>query len=281
MKTCLRCGKEYKKLTIHLNRKKICKAIYLDIDKDKILQDYDKYYIQYKELQNEKYECEHCNKTFNQKQNYYRHKKHNCTTINTKSSNTINNIKKSTINNGTNNGTMKVDNSVNIVINNFGEESPIMIKELVEILNECVNKGKLNDILPMYVKKRWIDHENNRNVNITDFNRGIAEVYVNKEWEKKFLNEVIDIIRNKSSKDIFNYLKETKKYLENKYELDFTENNSYNDVNKLSNHIYDTETIPEIKRDVNKKIKLELVNNRNKVRETKKNKMEIYNHLPI
>ncbi len=276
MKICPRCGKTFTKISSHLVRKKECPGNYLDIDRNLIINDYDNYYDEYikiyknnygKNSKNigKKYECSYCSKTFTDRSNCNRHQKHYCK----KQSNNIynqTNQNADVINNITNN----VTNNVTFVLNNFGEEAPITIKELVKILNECSNKDNLSNILPLYIKKRWIDNEDNRNINVIDLNRGMAEIYVNKEWEKKFLNEVIDIIRNKSSKDIYNYVVQTKKYLEEKYENDYMNHEGYKKANDVRNHMYDTENIPEIKRDVNKKIKLELINNRNKVRETKK-----------
>lgn len=44
-KICLRCGKKFTNLKSHLNKKNICPAKYLDINKEKMLADYNKYLI--------------------------------------------------------------------------------------------------------------------------------------------------------------------------------------------------------------------------------------------
>lgn len=283
---CLRCGKKYSRLLRHLDSVN-CKARYLNITRDEMLDNYEVHLDRYKELLSNKYACEYCNKLFSHKNHYYRHRKHSCQVKKDQEANNIENtninnvINNGTVNNGTinnitnnitNNGT--IDNSTNVTIfmNNFGEEAPLSIHDLVTILNECLNNNKLDQILPMYVKKRWIDNESNRTIDIRDMNRGIAEVYVDKEWEKRFLNDVIEKIRLKSTKAIKEYLIYTREKIEKEHNIKYQDDPKVKPIYKVNNHIYDIENEDDKKKDANKKIKYELINNRNKVRETK-NKM--------
>jgi len=308
-KTCLRCGKEFSKLGVHLI-KTVCKPKFLNIDGETILKNYDELFEEYKKLLNKKYECEYCHKVFSQSQGYYKHKiryclekpldliqetesqqnqpveeplvistnsmlnshSHSSHSHSHNSHNSMLNSHNSMIYSTINSGTMNITNNNynTIVVNNFGEEAPLSVRDTVAILNKCIKEKKLDEILPMYVQKRWIDNENNRNINITDVNRGVAEVYVNKEWEKRFLSEIIDKIRNKSTTDIRKYLENVKTELEKKYKIKYQDDPRINHVYRASNQMYDIENEPQIKRDANKKIKMKLVNGRKQIRETKK-----------
>jgi len=169
---------------------------------------------------------------------------------------------------------MNIDNSVTIVLQNFSEESPISVHDLVTILNQCVKNNKLDDILPMYVKKRWIDYESNRTVNVKDASRNMAEIYVNKEWEKRFLTDVIEKIRTKSTKDIREYLISVMKHLQEEHGEKYTKIPYVERMNKVGRHLEYSNKIPEIQKKADKNIKMELINGRDKVRKTKKNLIE-------
>jgi len=273
-KTCLRCNKTFERLDIHLSKQKICKAKYLNINKDEMLNNYNKYYEEYSKLLSNKFQCEYCQKYFTQKSSYYRHKREYCDKQQNNSQ-VINNGSNLGTNNGIiNNGTMNIDNSVTIVLQNFSEESPISVHDLVTILNQCVKNNKLDDILPMYVKKRWIDYESNRTVNVKDASRNMAEIYVNKEWEKRFLTDVIEKIRNKSTKDIREYLISVMKHLQEEHGEKYTKIPYVERMNKVGRHLEYSNKIPEIQKKADKNIKMELINGRDKVRKTKKNLIE-------
>jgi len=79
MKKCLRCGKDFDKLSIHLSKQKICKAKYLNINKDEMLNNYNKYYEEYSKLLSNKFQCEYCQKYFSTRQSVAYHKNNNCT----------------------------------------------------------------------------------------------------------------------------------------------------------------------------------------------------------
>lgn len=288
-KICLRCGKKFEKLAMHLSSVK-CKSKYLDLTKDEMLDNYDKHFEEYKnklssiiEKKENGYECEYCHNKYLFRNYYYKHKKYHCQVKKNQEAKQVANgslhdnnmTNTSTVNNITNNGTFdnstNIDNSTNVTIfmNNFGEEAPLSVHDLVTILNECLNNNKLDQILPMYVKKRWIDNEYNRTIDIRDMNRGIAEVYVDKDWEKRFLNDVIEKIRLKSTKAIKEYLIYTREKIEKEHNIKYQDDPKVKPIYKVNNHIYDIENEDDKKKDANKKIKYELVNNRNKVRETK------------
>ena len=87
MKYCFRCGKETKtksNLNSHLKNKKECNIIYLDISREKIINNYNKYYDKYIEcIKGEKplekiYRCYYCDKTYIKKNSYNVHKKKYC-----------------------------------------------------------------------------------------------------------------------------------------------------------------------------------------------------------
>ncbi len=296
MKTCLRCGKDFKRLDRHLTNQNPCKLKYLDLQPNEILKDYERYLVDFKKLLDEKYQCEYCNKFYKSQSSYITHRNHVCklnpnkvpskiqTTHDTDDVNSSNHgsnynnynnngIINNTINNITNNVTnnnVNIENINNItyVLNNFGEEAPISVHELVTILNKCIRENRMDDILPMYVKKRWIENEFNRNVNVTDASRGIAEVYVNKEWEKQFLTDVIEKIRTKSTKDIRQYLIEVMKQLQEKHGEEYKNIPYVTRMNKVGAHMSYNDKLPEVYKKTDKNIKLELLNGRKKVRQT-------------
>ena len=114
MKTCLRCGKEYKRLDIHLSKQFFCKVKYLNIEPQDMLNDYEKYYKNYEEILLKKFQCEFCGNIYSHVQSYNRHKKNFCKN-NPKQEN--NNLLQ-TINNTTNNNTNNTNNT-NDTINNI------------------------------------------------------------------------------------------------------------------------------------------------------------------
>lgn len=256
MKICLRCGKNFYNLGAHLS-KRLCSVKYLDISTKQMANNYDQYYEQFKYLTKDLYRCEYCHHFFTKKTNYYRHKRSRCS-------------KKSIITKLAD----KIDNNLivdtdDVIINNFGEESPLSPHGLLELINECLCKNEVKEILPMYVQRRWIDNEKNRNVNITDLSRGFVEVYINKEWEKQFLNDVIDKIRKKSASDITKYLVSITRKLEQQFNIKYQDHPKVKPLYKVRNQIYDSENEPKDKKEANDKIKMKLVNGRKYVRKTK------------
>jgi hypothetical protein len=241
---CLRCGKDFNILAIHL-KKKICKVKYLDIDGIEMINNYDEHYKKYQKILDAKYKCEYCTKFYASKQGYNKHKEQYCP-----------------------NRPININENH---INNFGEEVQVNSDDIMEIIDECLDKNRLDNILPMYVEKRWIDNENNRNINITDANRGITEVYENNKWEKRLLFEVIDMVRIKSIKSLTNYLTNVKEKLED--ETEFKDDPRINKIIKTNHQIYNIENDPKLKKIINNYIKLVLINNRPKIRETK-NKLQ-------
>lgn len=76
--TCLRCGKEFSRLNKHLNTKKECIPLYLNVDRNRIIPEYEKLYNEYeicikkKSLQ---VKCDICGITISRKSNLARHKR--------------------------------------------------------------------------------------------------------------------------------------------------------------------------------------------------------------
>ncbi len=250
MKSCLRCGKNYVRLELHAKNKAICQVKYLDIDRIEMVNNYDNYLEDYKKLIVDKFECENCGILFTRKSSYYRHKNHRCKMIpkNTTQpvsndlqpiANTVNNItnnNNNTINGNINNGT--INTNITIVLKNFGEESNLPVEQVKQLLNECI-KGKIEELLTKYIKKMWIDNEENNNINVLDISRGIAEIYKDNEWQKTLLNEVTDTVRVKSSNNIEGYIENKKKELVNAIGHEYTNKPVYQHMNKVWNHLDD------------------------------------------
>ncbi len=286
MKVCLRCGKEYVRLELHLARKKVCTVKYLDICGKEILNNYEELYKEYKKMIEDKFECENCGKLFNKCSSLSRHRNNYCKILKQQkdkqeseesqstqlTQNTINN---GMIVNGTQNNNVNVDNSINIILNNFGEEKDLPIDQIKQILNECV-KGRIDELLPKYIKKMWIDTAENNNINVLDLSRGIAEIYKDNEWQKALLDEVTDTVRVKSSNKIEGYVKDKKLEIQTELGGEYTQKPIYNKMNKIWNHLDDISDNNNIKKKIDKKIKFELENGRVKVRGTKKKIVDDY-----
>ncbi len=78
MTTCLRCGKDFKRLDIHITKLNPCKLKYLDITYKEMIDKYDEYFEEYNKLISEKYKCEYCGRIYTHSQTFYSHKKHDC-----------------------------------------------------------------------------------------------------------------------------------------------------------------------------------------------------------
>lgn len=111
-------------------------------------------------------------------------------------------------------------------------------------------------------------------MNVKDASRNMAEIYVNKEWEKRFLTDVIEKIRTKSTKDIREYLISVMKHLQEEHGEKYTKIPYVERMNKVGRHLEYSNKIPEIQKKADKNIKMELINGRDKVRKTKKNLIE-------
>jgi predicted GIY-YIG superfamily endonuclease len=75
-KTCLRCGNDFTRLDKHLQNKKICSANYLNIARNKMINNYDELLTKYKhlqDLQRNGSSCHICGKILKQKTNLARH----------------------------------------------------------------------------------------------------------------------------------------------------------------------------------------------------------------
>lgn len=181
-KTCVRCGNKYKRLDKHLQNKKICPVKYLDIDRDKILDNYDKNYKEYMKIkqQNNKSNCEHCNKLMLSK-NLKRHiqKIHNIQNI--QNANTI--INGDQINNNTIN--------INLTINNFGDEKNIEPKIAYEIFDIATKNPENMDIIALtkYIEELHMKIEENRNI-YQESKSKYARIYEDNKWKSTNKNEM-------------------------------------------------------------------------------------------
>lgn len=273
MKICLRCGKSFTKLKSHLSKAKPCEMKYLNIDRDILKEKYDEYYDQFVKIKNKKgdnnennkiYECENCSNKFTQQSNYYRHKKHYC-----KKNNSTSNITNITNINGNNNNITNIENqqNINIIIQPFGNEKELSREEIINLLNNCINNSLVNDIIPLYIKEKWINREENRNINILDENRDKVEVY-NGTWERKLLSNIIKLIRENSSCNIRKLLDDIKQKMEKNNTKDNYQN--YKSIKIVDNYLNAVEDNEKKQKETDKKIKTNFINGRNKIRETKK-----------
>lgn len=254
MKVCLRCGKSYAKLKRHLDKKNICKSTFLDISPELILKDYDKYYDEYmiyksniKQGEEKKWRCENCNKNYKYKNNYYRHKKHYCNNSN------------SIIDN---------DNDMNSynIINNFGEETGFKPDEMEEL----IKKFSANDIISGYVKAKFIDRAENRNIYLSNKRSNIVEVYVQNEWIKESLSKIIDRLIDIASSKIKLYIDHTEnKYTESK-PMPESISNKYRDI---KNRIHNVNVYTNIRREERVSIKCVLINGRKKILDTQESNL--------
>lgn len=222
-KPCPRCGREFSRkdnLIRHLKKKKECETKYINIDRQSIIQDYNKYHNVYLSSQNKSqnmkkindmgYECEHCNKTFTKKNNYYRHKKNYCKVIKT------------------NDNMKRVKEDYNELmykreLEKMREMYEAKIKKLEKIIRDhprikindyekekypllateqwCELFDTEYDIVINYIRMTYIDVETNRNIYVPDPSNKYVKVFQNGRWElidrKKLINKIITNITDR------------------------------------------------------------------------------------
>jgi hypothetical protein len=207
-KTCLRCGENFTKLKSHLQKQNLCEPIYLDISCDTMLQNYDKYFIDYsvKKLNMTHY-CK-CGKKFKYRSGLSRHKKvcnnqenisevsevsevsNNTTNDNISTNNEINNISNIiNINGDANININNIDNSVNnnnnninIALQNYGYEILPDILSFVKMVNKDIIDSQGKNLLQKGFELIHVYTPENRNILIRSEKDGKIESYKNGIW---------------------------------------------------------------------------------------------------
>lgn len=191
---CLRCGNKYDRLDRHLSKKNNCNVNYLDVDKETMIDKYNELLVKYKELKNG-HKCSQCDKIYKHKSGLYRHMKihkiqnnifTNCGTVNYGSI-----VNGDVIHNTTN----ITNQTINIILNNFGEEEDIDVDVVKEILEKDVLDD--SDYIGEYFAKLFIEKEENRNVYLSGQKTNIMHIYKNNKWTHQDKKIITDLIINK------------------------------------------------------------------------------------
>jgi len=210
-------------------------------------------------IQQDKYICEACFKTYTKNSNLYRHIRTNseCKKKYLQQDETIKNkhiIKKITDGNTNNNAiSANNNNATTIIINNFGHENLDYVT---------------NDMLKVYVKNPYdgikqilnkiyfdVKHPENHNIKITNKKYPYVSVYLNGAWEMKHKKQIINEIIDKGNsfiKQRFNIL-----------ELEFT----MTQREQYKNYIYHLENTKRIQKDLYHDVYLLLLNKSNSLKQ--------------
>lgn len=220
MKYCFRCGKLFttkSNLNSHLRSKKECPTIILNIEREIIINNYNKYLPTYLEKFNiisddiNKYKCDDCNSYFTFKNNYYRHKKYNCKNKELSITNgqkilDLENQIKEIIEKIGKQGTSSIKNTQlniegnsgqvaetinNITINNYGQED---LSSIDQDVFESIASNEYNMIQKMV---EYIHYEivSNRNIYIPSVKEKYAMVLNGDKWDyinkKDLINQLV------------------------------------------------------------------------------------------
>jgi hypothetical protein len=213
---CKRCGYTCENkclLKRHLSRKNAC-LISEDLSSD-LLENLS-IDILLKELNTcdlKKFKCKHCEKTFTDSSNRYRHQK-NCKksdieqlkeTVQTLQQEIINLKENSNKNNITNieQATIHNHNNLNITLNNFGNESYNHISE--EFIKKCIINN-VSGVKSLIEKIHFSDEvPENKNVRIKSTKNNLVEIANNNKWVVKDTNEALESMINKGHRILNKY----------------------------------------------------------------------------
>lgn len=211
---CLRCGKDFVRLDKHLSNKKVCIAIYLDIQRERVIPEYSTLINEFLKIQkkyNDNIKCNECGKIISKKSNMARHKRIHMKKI--EISNTNDFEKDENISSD-----LKIDDTKHI--NNFEKEADVcydLVKNIIE------NKFNVDtDYLVEYFRYMYIKDEHNRNIYLSDTQSKKIYIYQNNDW--KYINKIVVIkkiiekILNNFRNHINIYVKEIDKNDMSKYE---------------------------------------------------------------
>jgi hypothetical protein len=204
MFVCKRCNYEtiYKKCLIqHLNNKKPCKIINNNIERNILLDE-----LLEKTYNNITFDCEFCDKKFNNRSNMYRHRKiciNNNENLIDKLTNRIDkleakldkkNITNNTIQNTTNNTQNIHNNIINVTapqLKNFGRENMDALPE--SLISSLFLDLKFREL----IEQLHCDpnYPENQNVRIKSTKRNVMEIYRNDKWDMvSFVNGLNDLL---------------------------------------------------------------------------------------
>jgi hypothetical protein len=213
--TCLRCGRDYGRLDTHLKNKKPCKELFLHIPRESMISNYKKHYKDFilmtngKEIDSNKtWICEYCNKKYSHRQSLLRHKKNHNNEQN--NSNQTNNINQTNIVNQTN--IYNITNNIQIIINNFGNETEISYTTFAKLFN-----GNINNLIPEYVKEKHIEIEENRNVLIPNYKDSMIKIYKDNDWVLAHKTSILKEILNTTIKSLIKHINKTSDQYQKKY----------------------------------------------------------------
>ena len=242
-KICPRCGSVFMhrgNLNSHLKKKSECSPTFIDIDRDEIIQNYEKYYQMYLDLPNSqptlkfykpkkklikpvktlklrpKVNKEENHNLKNVLQNYFGKIDENTMQTLTDdiidimqdqpSVNNVNNIDNSNrINNSQfmqNSHNKQLNQQFNITVNAYGQEdlSHISQKDWVRII-----KKKL-DAIPELTKKIYIDEKTNRNIYIKSFKDGYGLRFNGQHWIPVSMDKLMTELLETNTDRLYDYL---------------------------------------------------------------------------
>jgi len=261
-KPCLRCGKNFTRLKIHLQNKILCPSTYLNINVNEILTNYNTHYPDYvvKKLNSAYYCPKKCGKVYKYNSGLSKHKK-TCTyqapTQNHSAliDNTINISDVSPINitanshNNNNNIDNTIENTIenaniyNITLQNYGEEiMPPNLEELLTVIKNDLRKTQGRWLLQEIFEFLHVTTKENRNMVVRDDKNRCVEIYKDNKWnviDKKQLkpllvgdvrNRVLSLIAAANDKFTDKIRKEILKTAKNCYTVDtdeMTDNNFF------------------------------------------------------
>jgi hypothetical protein len=220
---CDRCSKTFYKLDNlrrHFRNKKTCKPLLKDIPIDQLIEKY--------KVNRGCYKCENCGKEYKTTDGKYKHKKKcllNPIIIEKKEKEELENqlqlVKEKNvelekqlvlqssidasnakiINNNNQSHNNNSLNTVNVVINNYGQEKEMTekeIKRLVEVaLKKCNNiRGVPWDALTHVLQQKHFNpkYPENQNLKLTNISSPIMDVYTNDKWRKVPFSDQVKII---------------------------------------------------------------------------------------
>jgi len=209
---CLRCGANWSRKDVwrkHLKKKKPCKASYIDIERDEILNNYDEFIDEFIEMKDKIYKCDHCPFSTKHRKSLWRHLNdevciRNRTQVPTSISTTIggpgingnsNHLDaSSTVNDHSTNITdnSNTQNNYNIT-NNFGKEDlSVMTFEKFQEIGECASEA-----IPRLIEEIHFNIPGNRNIDIPNVRGNYGRVYQNDRWEQVRLAQLLeDLLTN-------------------------------------------------------------------------------------